>query len=78
MKNLEGRYIKYLKGNWGTGNYPIGSFHLLDEGCFSSFWVIDCNGNRKFCSLVERIRDGDFELMPEGFIPNQQLTYILF
>lgn len=78
MKNLKGRYIKYLGGSWGGGDYPVGSFHLVDKDGSYSSWVIDCNGNRKVCSLVDRIKNGEFEIMPKGFIPNQQLTYILF
>jgi hypothetical protein len=69
-ENLTGRWLKCIKSDWVDVN-----FKKLSPNEYIGIDYIDSDGDfivcqRKTCISKSRLSNGEFELMPEGFNPN--------
>lgn len=75
MEDITGRYLKQIRSsNWQTKDY-IGSYFRVVGAGHNIAMRLECLANQGEGTFSrKRIIDGEFEVMPAGFIPEEEKT----
>lgn len=72
MEDITGRYLKQVrKSGWQVRDY-IGSYFLITEcGAEDCMRIKQIGETHSGAFSRDRLTTGEFELMPEGFVPKE-------